>query len=191
MDHTLRTMHWLISNNATPQLDMWRYVLLQARHSYEYSVACCWRLIRNIRFENVSVEKLWCPCSIVRSYGVSIAYVSHLREDRTISGGNSLGFLWQAFVLIHVQRWHGLNSWTQPWSNPIQRCLGVRNTDFIFCCTIGSQLAALHMHLFLLQKELDSKLLEDLGILGSVCISWHILSTSYSVTISGRNECTL
>lgn len=70
-------------------------------------------------------------------------------------------------------------------------CLGVRNTDFIFCCTIGSQLAALHMHLFLLQKELNSKLLEDLGILGSVCISWHILSTSYSVTISGRNECTL
>lgn len=49
-------------------------------------------------------------------------------------------------------------------------CLGVRDTVLIFHGTIGNELTALYRHLFLLQ-ELDSKLLEDMGILGSVLIS--------------------
>lgn len=67
-------------------------------------------------------------------------------------------------------------------------CLGVRDTVLIFHCTIGNELTALYWHLFLLQEELDSKLLEDMGILGSVLISRHIVRACCLVTISGMNE---
>ena len=95
--------------------------------------------------------------------------MSHLAEDRVLSLDETL-LLPLMSICAHLcaeLAWPAFLDPALKQSQP-DDCLGVRDTVLIFHCTIGNELT---LHLFLLQEELDSKLLEHMGILGSVFIS--------------------